>query len=192
MSYTVYKIINIINKKYYIGVHKTNNSNDSYMGSGKRILAAIEKYGVENFIKEILYEYDNPLEAFNKEKQILDESLEDLNCYNLKGGGLGGWDYIHVNGLTNKNKFREHYVKMAKKNHELRNSNSERYNRWYESVKEGITHSEESKIKIGKSVSQRRRNKCYITNGDTTQEHDINLPIPEGFRRGRTLKKLHV
>ena len=81
---------------------------------------------------------------------------------------------------------------MAKKNHELRNSNSERYNRWYESVKEGITHSEESKIKIGKSVSQRRRNKCYITNGDTTQEHDINLPIPEGFRRGRTLKKLHV
>jgi len=192
MSYVVYKINNLINKKYYIGVHKTNNHNDSYMGSGKRILASIEKYGIENFNKEILYEYDEPTDAFNKEKQILDECLEDPNCYNLKDGGLGGWDYVHINGLTNKNKHRDHYVKMAKKNHELRNSDPERYKRWYESVKDGITHSELSKIKIGKSVSQRRKNKCYITDGIITREHDNSLPIPDGFKKGRTLKKLHV
>lgn len=43
--YTVYKTTNIINGKYYIGVHKTTNPNDSYLGSGKAIKEAIKKYG---------------------------------------------------------------------------------------------------------------------------------------------------
>ena len=78
---------------------------------------------------------------------------------------------------------------MAKRNHELRKSDPKRYNTWYYSVAKGITHTEESKKKIGNSVSNRRKNKCWITDGNLTKEHDKNLPIPSGFRKGRTIFK---
>jgi hypothetical protein len=65
MFYLIYKITNNINNKIYVGSHKTKNKNDSYMGSGKYLKRAIKKYGLENFTKEILFEYNNPKEMFH-------------------------------------------------------------------------------------------------------------------------------
>ena len=52
--YTVYKTVNLVNGKYYIGVHKTDNPYDDYIGSGKLIKRAIKKYGKDSFHKEII------------------------------------------------------------------------------------------------------------------------------------------
>lgn len=53
MYYTIYKNTNSINDKYYIGKHKTQDPNDDYLGSGKVIRAAINKYGRDKFTKTI-------------------------------------------------------------------------------------------------------------------------------------------
>ena len=88
--FTVYKITNILNGKTYIGVHKTDNPNDSYMGSGRAIKNAIAKHGRENFTKEVLFEYENADDAYEKEKELtLDFYLEEN--YNMKQGGVGGF-----------------------------------------------------------------------------------------------------
>jgi hypothetical protein len=88
--YTVYKITNNTNEKYYIGVHKTNDPNDSYMGSGVAIKAAIKKYGRENFTKEILYITENKEEAYSLERKITLDCNMNIT-YNMKIGGVGGW-----------------------------------------------------------------------------------------------------
>jgi len=90
-----YKITNLINERYYFGVHKTNKIEDGYMGSGKRLKYAIIKYGMENFKKEIIKYFNTFEEALNYEAEIVTENLvNDIECYNLKLGGTGGWSYV--------------------------------------------------------------------------------------------------
>jgi len=54
MHHYLYKTINLINSKYYIGVHSTNDLSDGYIGTGKLLRWAIKKYGKENFKNEVI------------------------------------------------------------------------------------------------------------------------------------------
>ena len=103
MAY-IYLTTNLINGKKYIGQHN-GSIKDNYLGSGVLLVKAIEKYGKENFKKEILEECDIT-ELDEKEKYWIAyyNALEDENFYNLsKGGQKGdGWEAaFNFNALAN-------------------------------------------------------------------------------------------
>lgn len=45
IMWLIYKTTNTVNGKIYVGQHKTKRIEDGYLGSGKNIQKAIEKYG---------------------------------------------------------------------------------------------------------------------------------------------------
>lgn len=44
----IYKTTCTITSKFYIGMHSTDNLEDGYVGSGKRLWYSINKHGKEN------------------------------------------------------------------------------------------------------------------------------------------------
>lgn len=95
--YFVYLTRNLINNKIYVGVHKTTNIDDGYMGSGKYLQRAIKKYGVENFSREILCVTETYNQSFEIEELIVDQKfVKSPKTYNIKLGGLGGFDHISI------------------------------------------------------------------------------------------------
>jgi group I intron endonuclease len=94
MMYLVYQIHNLVNNKIYVGVHKTFDPDDSYLGSGVAIIRAVKKYGRDNFKKTILHSFDNAESAYLTEKEIVDIAfVARPDTYNMKTGGIGGWEY---------------------------------------------------------------------------------------------------
>lgn len=100
MFYYLYQVTNKVNGKIYVGVHKTKNLDDGYMGSGKVIKRAIEKHGLENFEKVILESFEDQEAMYAREKEVVDEEfLARDDTYNLRRGGQGGVDWINKNGF---------------------------------------------------------------------------------------------
>ena len=96
----IYKTTNHINNKIYIGL-KTIAVEDSvnYYGSGTYIKSAIEKYGKENFSKEILErDITDKAMLYNREIfWIAEYSSTDKSIgYNLTDGGSGPLNYKHT------------------------------------------------------------------------------------------------
>jgi len=80
-----------VTNRYYIGMHSTDNLEDGYFGSGKRLWFSINYHGKENHSKEILEFLPTRNELKKREKEIVTVDLikEDL-CMNLQEGGGGG------------------------------------------------------------------------------------------------------
>jgi hypothetical protein len=110
MKYIVYQTVNKVNNKIYIGVHGTESTDfDGYIGNGISIYRpstymypktpfqfAVKKYGVKNFVRTTLKEFDNEDDAYLLEAQLVNEDfLRREDVYNLALGGRINCDNLH-------------------------------------------------------------------------------------------------
>lgn len=149
-----YRITNILNSHFYYGVHSTNNLNDNYMGSGSRLKLAYQKYGIENFKKEILKFFDTRKEALEYEALVVNENLvQDDNCYNLIKGGYGDMSEEHK-CISNEQSFKKNNIMVKLKGTDkfFVIDKSEMTDN-YEYVWNNRHHSEVSKEKIRKALT---------------------------------------
>jgi hypothetical protein len=94
--YTIYKTTNLITNAFYIGMHSTDDLNDGYLGSGKRLKYSINKYGSKKHNHKILEFCENYNHMKLRESQIVtEELLKEPLCLNLKVGGEGGFLKFH-------------------------------------------------------------------------------------------------
>ena len=102
MEHVIYRITNMINGKKYIGKHSTTDVYDGYFGSGIAIKQAINKYGIDNFKKEIICYCDNEEELKEMEKYHIKKEGTFSKGYNLTLGGEGILGYKHTEDSIRK------------------------------------------------------------------------------------------
>lgn len=209
--YYLYKITNSLNNKIYIGAHQTKTLSDDYMGSGKILKYAKNKYGIENFTKEILKFYSTSKELYEAEAELVNEDfVNDDQTYNIKLGGNGGWDHVKLSNAeyVNSAKVMNKRIKELRDDPNWRRKNSENLSKGQSlSYKNGRMpdppdwtgkkHSLETKRKIGRTNSKKQLGannsqfgKMWIHNLDLKESKLIPKvdQIPEGWKKGRKLK----
>lgn len=88
----------LIDDKFYIGIHSTNNLNDGYLGSGTIIQHSIRKYGKHLHEIEILDYAKDRDELHEREKQYVTLSeLQNPNCMNILLGGINRRESLRTN-----------------------------------------------------------------------------------------------
>lgn len=212
MFFTIYKITNKLDGKFYIGKHKTKNLNDGYMGSGKVLKRAIKKHGLENFSKEILHIFDNEEDMNAKEIELVVLSEQS---YNLCRGGFGGFGYINENGLNFDISLVSHIAgKISAEKRRNRKQQNPDYNKevcekissslkdnFKNGMKNGFAgkkHSDEFKQKLSSTLKEKFKGsgnpqfgKVYVHDGKRNYPIDkdkLEIYLSNGFIKGRINK----
>lgn len=202
-----YKTVNLINGKYYVGMHSTSNLEDGYLGSGKRFRYSLNKYGKENFKREILEFFENKEKLIEAEiNMITEEMLQDPLCMNIMKGGKGGFindevqfKWSQAGGKANWKKLKanpklyalhqKRSSRMFKKTHKLGKIN---YNTF-----EGKKHTEETKKKLSEitkanlKINNGSLNTCWIHNENESikiKKKELKKYLKQGWIKGRKMK----
>lgn len=166
--YIIYKTTNIINNKIYIGIHKTENKNDTYLGSGLFLKKAIKKYGKENFTREILFEFTNDEEqlAWDKEREIVNKDFVlRKDTYNLS---IGGYKMSVLVGELNPFYGKKH---------------SDEFKQKMSKIKKGTILSKEHKEKISMSSKKMWEDEEFKIRFITNRTGKKKIYTEEGLKR---------
>lgn len=181
-KYIIYKTVCVTTGEFYIGKHvkKSEKERRNYLGSGDRLRRLIRKYGRESFLTYPIFEALSELDAYEIEKEIIAENLEDELCINIAHGGVGA-----MLGRTHSEKTRkllseqkmgtklQEYVKV-KMSIRMRGTNNPFY---------GRKHSEESKRLL--SEKQRGRKASPETKAKLSLAHKGRLHTEEAKEKIR-------
>jgi len=205
--YFLYKTTNLINNKFYIGVHETYNLDDGYLGSGKRFKNSLYYHGKENFKREILEYFDNSKSMYDKESEIVNEEfLKNPKCLNIGIGGKGGFtlEQCRLGGKIAGGLHSQRYKYDEKYRLRCNNQYSTMFKRLWENGKfdkrgtragfYNKSHTDETKQKMsesskgmGSGKSNSQYGTCWITDGTKNKKIKKEEIIPSGFTLGRTI-----
>jgi hypothetical protein len=204
-----YRTTNLVNGRYYLGMHSTNRIDDGYLGSGKRLYYELNKYGRDNFKFEILKQFSSREELVQAEINLITEQdLKNPNCLNCKPGGNGGFSssdakkgqaagtLVRNQKMLQDPEYRKRITEAASTRRREEIEQGKYYplrNFW-----KGKQHRPESIEKmsntrkgssVGKGVANSQYGTCWITNEVNNKKIYKGDTIPEGWRLGRRLSK---
>jgi len=202
--YIIYKIINLINGKFYVGKHITNKLNDSYMGSGLHIHRAINKYGIDSFRKEILFSFNTEKEMNDKEKEIVNiKFVKRRDTYNTICGGQGSWKHINEN-LDNMGDFVYRRSRAATKGLKKKRQNAIFVKRWSKNISKSLLAAYKSGRRkptilskrhyrdVGKLNSERHKGKgnsrygtAWISNMELKKSKSVNKNLVKQYLKNK-------
>lgn len=203
--YLVYQITNLVNQKIYIGIHTTRDIDDGYMGSSVYLKRSIEKYGIENFKREILFDFESAKEMIDKEREMVDEDFVSRNdTFNINLGG-GSFYFVNINGLNNSPahiaKMKMHYANpIFKEKFKLSVSDGLKRVNFNHKTFLGKSHSEETKKRIGEKTSKIQQGEgnsqfgtCWIHHlelkiSKKIKNNELDSFLSEGWIKGRKMK----
>lgn len=194
----IYKTTCNVTGKYYIGMHSTDDLEDTYLGSGKRLSYSIRKYGAENHIREILEHCSSREELASRESEIVNlNGIAKEECMNIRLGGWGGWnDYNsqQAQRLKNDKEYRLRFSNSMSNSNKLKPrgfvTDRTKSCNW-----SGKKHTEETRLKM--SVADRTGNKnsqygtCWITNNKENKKikkDELETWTSKGWKRGRKIR----
>jgi hypothetical protein len=199
-------------------MHSTDNLEDGYLGSGRRLGYSIRKYGKENHIREILEYLDSREELIKKETKIVNlNEIAKKECMNMATGGHGGFYHIDISEINKKRwqdpnqkeKLLENARINAKKGREkfkelIKNKEfKKKFSRKISESRKGIKSkplSEEHKQKIGNANSILKKGKGNPMHGKvwiynielkksiSVSKSEIDTYLNKGWIKGRKLK----
>ncbi|GAA0101930.1 hypothetical protein UT300012_26450 [Paraclostridium bifermentans] len=199
MNHYVYEITNLVNGKKYIGKRSCScpTEEDKYMGSGTLLKKSIEKYGINNFKKEVLKICENEQMAFEWEKVYIEQvkAYDSPIYYNIHFGG-NGFTSDNVKELWQNQEYRQKISESRKqlwKNNEFRHKEIQRRRDIGKSIefKEKVSNASKANWENEDYRRKQLENLSRIRNDKTIQEKRINS-LKGRVLSDETIEKIRV